>query len=188
MKLHALVSDLGTAQLAVEGGATVLQLRLKDRPTKNVVATGEPFRELCRLTGVTFIVNDDVGAAIELGAEGVHLGRLDSGVERALEAGLLLGLSASSVEEARQGNERGADYLGVGPVWVTPTKPDADPAIGLDGLAAVCVAVSLPVVAIGGIDASNAAECLAAGASGVAVVRGAADARAIREAIDHAAV
>jgi thiamine-phosphate pyrophosphorylase len=71
-------------------------------------------------------------------------------------------------------------------VWATPTKPDADHPIGLDGLAAICEAVSVPVVAIGGIDASNAADCLLAGASGVAVVRAAADARAVRTAIDEA--
>ena len=188
MKVHALVDDLATARLAIEGGATVLQLRLKERATSDVVQEGRPFRELCRQTGVTFVVNDDVEAAIALDADGVHLGRSDSGVERALEADLLLGLSAAGVEEACEGEEQGADYLGVGPVWATPTKPDADPPIGLDGLAAVCAQVSIPVVAIGGIDATNAAECLAAGASGVAVVRAATDARAVRRAVDGAAV
>jgi thiamine-phosphate pyrophosphorylase len=188
MKLHAIVSDLGTAQLAVEGGATVVQLRLKDRPTSWVVEEGKQFEELCRLSGVTFVVNDDVEAAIELGAQGVHLGRADVGVERALEAGLLLGLSASNVGEAVGAQERGADYVGAGPIWTTPTKRDADPPLGFEGLAAVCAAVSVPVVAIGGIDASNAADCLAAGASGVAVVRAAAEARAIREAINGEAV
>lgn len=188
MKLHALVEDLATAQLAAEGGATVLQLRLKERPTRDVVRAGGPFRELCREREVTFVVNDDVEAAIALDAEGVHLGRSDPGLERALEVGLLLGLSAVTVDEAVEAEKRGADYLGVGPVWATPTKPDADPPIGLDGLAAICAEVAIPVVAIGGIDASNAAECIAAGASGVAVVRAAADARALREAVDGAAL
>jgi thiamine-phosphate pyrophosphorylase len=188
VKLHALVGDLAIAQLAVEGGATVLQLRLKERTTPDVVREGTPFRELCRQTGVTFVVNDDVEAAVALEADGVHLGRSDSGAERALEAGLLLGLSAVSIGEAVEGETRGADYLGVGPVWATPTKPDADSPIGLAGLAAICAEVSIPVVAIGGIDVSNAAACLAAGASGVAVVRAAADARALRRALDGAAV
>jgi thiamine-phosphate pyrophosphorylase len=188
VKLHALVDDLAIAELAVEGGATVLQLRLKERATPDVAREGTPFRELCRQTGVTFVVNDDVDAAVALEAEGVHLGRSDSGVERALEAGLMLGLSAVSIAEAVDGEKRGADYLGVGPVWATPTKPDADPPIGLVGLAAICAEVSVPVVAIGGIDVSNAVACLAAGASGVAVVRAAADARALRRAFDGAAV
>ena len=81
------------------------------------------------------------------------------------------------------GEEAGAAYIGAGPVWATPSKPDADPSIGLDGLARICEAVSIPVVAIGGIDATNAADCIAAGAAGVAVVRAAVDARAVSEAL-----
>ena len=141
--------------------------------------TGRPFRDL----PATFVVNDDVDAALELRADGVHLGRSDPGAERALEQGLMLGTSAASVEEARDGERAGATYIGAGPIWPTPTKPDADPAIGLDGLAEICAAVAVPVVAIGGIDASNAAECIAAGAAGVAVVRAASDTRAVSEAL-----
>ncbi len=89
----------------------------------------------------------------------------------------------SSIDEAKAGEALGAAYIGAGPVWETPTKPDADPPIGLGGLAEICAAVSVPVIAIGGIDAGNAAECLAAGAYGVAVVRAAADARAVSEAL-----
>jgi thiamine-phosphate pyrophosphorylase len=179
MKLHAIVSDLETARAAVEGGATVVQLRLKGASTEEVISTGAAFREL----EATFVVNDDVQAAIALGADGVHLGRDDPGAETALASGLLLGTSASSVDEAKAGEALGAGYIGAGPVWETPTKPDADPPIGLDGLAAICEAVSVPVIAIGGVDASNAAECIATGAQGVAVVRAAADARTVSEAL-----
>lgn len=186
MKLHAIVSDLETAKSAVEGGATVLQLRLKGRTTQEVVDEGRPFRHLCALHGITFVVNDDCEAAVELGADGVHLGRSDEGSEAAVEAGLMLGRSAATIEEAVSGERIGAAYIGAGPVWATPTKPDADPPIGLDGLAEICEAVSVPVIAIGGVDASNAADCFAAGAAGVAVVRAAADARAVRSAIDEA--
>ncbi len=182
MKLHAIVRDLETAERTVAGGATVVQLRLKDRPTAEVVAAGRSFRAL----PATFVVNDDVDAALELRADGVHLGRSDAGAERALAAGLLLGLSASSVEEAVDAAGRGAAYIGAGPVWATPSKEDADPPIGLDGLAAICRVVSVPVVAIGGVDASNVADCIRAGAAGVAVIRAAADARALVEAIDAA--
>lgn len=182
MKLHAIVEDLETARIAVAGGATVVQLRLKGAPTREVVEKGVPFREL----GATFIVNDDVQAAIALAADGVHLGRSDEGAELALAAGLVLGLSASSVEEAVEAEERGAAYIGAGPVWATPSKTDAAPAIGLDGLAAICLAVSVPVVAIGSVDTSNAADCIRAGARGVAVIRAARDARALIEAIDAA--
>ena len=152
MRVHAIVDDLETAQRAVEAGATVVQLRVK-APTAEVVARGRGFREL----GATFVVNDDVEAALELGADGVHLGQSDSGAERARHAGLLLGRSAVTFEQAVEAD---ADYLGVGPIWETPSKDDADPAIGLDVLARICRAVSAPVVAIGGIDASNAAACI----------------------------
>jgi thiamine-phosphate pyrophosphorylase len=176
VRLHVLVEDLDTARIAVEGGATVVQLRLKDVPTDELVERGRPFREL----PVTFVVNDDVEAAVRLAADGVHLGRRDEGAERALEAGLLLGLSAASVEEARDAEARGAGYVGAGPVWSTPSKTDADPPIGLDGLRAICAAISIPVVAIGGVDASNARACIEVGAAGVAVIRAARDAAAIR--------
>ncbi len=179
MRLHAIVSDFEAAVSAVEGGATVIQLRLKGAPTGDVIETGRPFVDL----PATFVVNDDVEAALALGADGVHLGREDPGAERAVEQGLMLGTSASGVEEARAGEQLGAAYIGAGPVWATPSKQDADPPIGLDGLREICQAVSIPVVAIGGIDATNAADCIAAGAAGVAVVRAAADARAVNEAL-----
>jgi thiamine-phosphate pyrophosphorylase len=169
MRLHAVVSDLETARRAAEGGATVIQLRLKGGTTDEVVARGAGFREL----GPMFVVNDDVQAAVALGADGVHLGQDDPGSEEALAAGLMLGRSASNVEEAQTAEAEGAAYIGAGPVWATPSKPDADPAIGLDGLRAVCEAVSIPVVAIGGIDESNARACIEAGAAGIAVVRAA---------------
>ena len=186
VKVHALVSDLAVARRAIDGGATVVQLRCKGVPTDEVITRGEPFRELASSAGVLFVVNDDVEAALRLRADGVHLGRSDHGADRALREGLLVGLSASSADEARSSEERGAAYVGAGPVWDTPSKTDADPAIGLDGLREICDAVSVPVVAIGGIDASNAADCLAVGAAGVAVIRAASDAAAIRRAIDAA--
>jgi thiamine-phosphate pyrophosphorylase len=183
VRLHAIVEDLETARAAVEGGATVIQLRLKGRPTEELVERGRGFGEL----PATFVVNDDVEAAVRLEADGVHLGRADEGAERALEAGLLLGLSAVSVEEAQAAEPKGAAYVGAGPVWATPSKPDADPPIGLFGLHAICSAVTIPVVAIGGVDPSNAGECIRAGAAGVAVIRAARDARALIAAMDDAA-
>jgi len=176
MKLHAIVDELETARVAAEGGATVIQLRLKDATTNELVERGRPFRELCTELGVTFVVNDDVDAAIELGADGVHLGRDDAGYGRALAAGLLLGRSAGTPVDAREAERNRASYIGAGPIWPTPSKTDADPPIGLDGLKAICRAVSIPVVAIGGIDASNARDCIEAGAAGVAVIRAALEA------------
>jgi thiamine-phosphate pyrophosphorylase len=185
VKLHALVADLETAGIAVDGGATVVQWRLKDVPTVEVVERGRATRSLCARHGVTFVVNDDVEAALMLGADGVHLGQSDEGADQAREHGLLLGLSATSVDEARVADGN-CSYIGAGPVWPTPSKTDADPAIGLAGLQEICAAVSTPVVAIGGVDATNAADCIRAGASGVAVIRAARDAAALRAAIDAA--
>ena len=185
MRLHALVEDLDTARVAAEGGASVIQWRLKGAPTLEVVERGRSTRSLCARHGVAFVVNDDVEAALMLGADGVHLGRSDEGAERAKEHGLVLGLSAATVEEARAVAPL-ADYVGAGPVWATPSKVDADPPIGLDGLRDICAAVDVPVVAIGGIDASTAADCIRAGAAGVAVIRAARDAAALSAAIDAA--
>ena len=185
MKLHVLVDELETARLAVEGGATVVQWRLKNVPRVDVVERGRATRSLCARYGVPFIVNDDVEAALMLGADGVHLGRHDEGAETVKEQGLMLGLSAANLSEARTADGR-ADYIGAGPVWATPSKPDADPPIGVEGLREICAAVSTPVVAIGGIDASNAADCIGAGAAGVAVVRAARNAAALRRALDEA--
>jgi thiamine-phosphate pyrophosphorylase len=177
VKVHAIVADLATARAAVAASATVVQLRLK-APTDEVVARGAGFREL----GVTFVVNDDVEAALALGADGVHLGQSDPGAERARAAGLLLGRSAVTLGQAIEAD---ADYLGVGPVWETPSKEDADPAIGLGGLREICAAVAMPVIAIGGVDAGNAAACIEAGAAGVAVIRAATDPN-LRRAVDEA--
>jgi thiamine-phosphate pyrophosphorylase len=183
MKLHAIVSDLETAEQAIEGGASVIQLRLKDASTEEVIDRGALFRLLCTENGVTFIVNDDVQAALALLADGIHLGRDDEGAELALEAGLVLGRSATAVEEAKLGEDEGASYIGAGPVWATPSKLDAAAPIGLEGLRAISEAVRVPVIAIGGIDATNARECIDAGAFGVAVVRAAADAAELRAAL-----
>ena len=176
MKLHAIVDELETARLAVDGGATVVQWRLKDVARVDVVERGRATRSLCARSGVTFVVNDDVEAALMLGAEGVHLGRGDDGAERAKDNDLLLGLSAATLEEAREADGV-ADYIGAGPIWETPSKPDADPAIGLEGLSEICATVRIPVIAIGGIDATNAADCIRAGAAGVAVIRAARECR-----------
>ena len=185
MKLHVLVDELETARIAVERGATVVQWRLKDAPRVDVVERGRATRSLCARHGVPFVVNDDVDAALMLGADGVHLGRGDAGAETAREHGLMLGLSASNLGEAHVA-DGSCDYIGVGPVWATPSKLDADPPIGVEGLREICAAVSTPVVAIGGIAALNAADCIRAGADGVAVIRAARDAAALRRAIDAA--
>lgn len=181
MRLHVLVEDLETARRAVSDGADVVQLRVKGATTDELVERGRGFGDL----DATFLVDDDVEAALRLGADGVHLGREDEGVERALDANLVVGLSASTPEQAVEAEARAATYIGAGAVWATPSKPEAE-AIGLDGLAAICAAVAIPVVAIGGVDALNARACIRAGAAGVAVIRAVTETRALRRAVDEA--
>jgi thiamine-phosphate pyrophosphorylase len=181
VRLHALVSDEETARRAAAGGATVIQLRLKGAPTEEVVRLGLALGDL----EVQLVVNDDVDAALEL-ACGVHLGQSDAGIERAREAGIPLGISVTKRREAALAEFSGATYIGAGPIWETPSKPDAGSPIGLDGLRDICLSVSIPVVAIGGIDASNAGECIRAGAAGVAVIRAVAEIEALRVAVDEA--
>jgi thiamine-phosphate pyrophosphorylase len=154
---------------------------LKEAPTRDVVALGRRLVDL----GAELIVNDDLDAALELGC-GVHLGQNDPGVERARAAGLQLGISVATRREAAVAEFAGATYLGAGPIWATPSKADAGEPIGLDGLRDICLSVTIPVVAIGGIDASNAAECIRAGAAGVAVIRAVAEIEALRAAVDAA--
>lgn len=181
MKLHVLVADPEVARRAVADGATVVQLRSKGASTAELVSLG---RGLAGLPA-TLVVNDDVRAALELSC-GVHLGQDDPGRDEAKTAQLLLGLSATTLAEAVEADRFGCDYIGAGPVWSTPSKEDAAPPIGVDGLREICAAVATPVVAIGGIDASNAADCIRAGAVGVAVIRAVGEARQLREAIDAA--
>ena len=182
MRVHAVIDSVEGAEVAVAGGATVIQLRLKDAGTVARAAIGRRLRHL----PVTLVINDDVEAALRCDADGVHLGQTDRGAERALAEGLLLGISVADSDEAEDAQALGAGYLGAGPVWATPSKPDAATAIGLAGLAAICSVVRVPVIAIGGIDADNAASCIEAGAAGVAVVRAARDSARVRAAVEDA--
>ncbi len=177
MRVHAIVGSLEDARRAVAAGATVVQLRVK-APTAEVVERGRGFRRL----GVTFVVNDDVDAAVVLQAHGVHLGQADPGSAYARSRGLMLGRSVTALDQVAGLD---ADYLGAGPVWETPSKLDADPPLGLDGLRAICEATRLPVIAIGGVDAANATACIEAGAAGVATIRAAFDPE-VRKAVDEA--
>lgn len=176
---------LAVVQAAVAGGVSAVQLRDKSADSRALLAQAQELGAWLRPRGVTFIVNDRVDVALACGADGVHVGPRDlpcAAVRRLAGPGLLVGVSVGSVSEAVQAARDGADYLGVSPVFATPTKPDAPPAAGLEGLRAIRAAVRLPLVAIGGLHPGNAAEALRAGADGLAVVS------AIMAAADPAAV
>ncbi len=168
-------SPLEVADKAIEGGATCIQLREKDASvtTRELFNLAEKLRVLTREKGVALIINDRLDIALSVGADGVHLGQddLPLGVaRRLLLPGMILGASAGDPRQAREAQDLGAAYLGTGAVFGTATKPDAGEPIGPAALAAVCRSVEIPVVGIGGIDATNAREVIAAGAAGVAVI------------------
>jgi thiamine-phosphate pyrophosphorylase len=178
---------------AVAGGVTMVQLRDKGADAKAFLGEALAVRNLLKSRDIPLIVNDRVDLALASGAAGVHLGQSDlppSLARKMLGPHAIIGLS---IENARQLDERereAADYLGVGPVFATATKPDAAPPIGLDGLKTIVAASGMPVGAIGGIDAGSAASVMAAGADGICVVSailGAADPRAAAAALARAA-
>lgn len=158
---------------AIAGGATAIQFREKDSPAWEAFQLGLALRGITRKAGVPFIVNDRLDLALALEADGAHVGQEDlpaREARRLLGPGRILGVSVETVEQAVRAVEEGADYLGAGSVFATATKPDAGAPIGLGGLARICGAVNIPVVAIGGINRGNAGEAISCGAAGVAVV------------------
>ncbi len=158
---------------AVAGGVTCVQLREKACGTREFLAEARAVKAVLQGTGVPLIINDRVDVALAVGAEGVHLGQQDmpiSDARRLGPPGWIIGISAESVEDAVRAEGEGADYVGVSPVFATPTKTDHAPPLGLDGLRRMRAAVKLPLVAIGGIHAGNAREVVRAGADGLAVV------------------
>lgn len=162
-----------TARLAVEGGATIVQLRDKHADTTQMIETGRALKAVLSGTGVPLIVNDDVDAAIAIGAEGVHVGQSDmvaAAARQRIGRDMILGLSVETEELARRVEPSVVDYVGIGPVFATATKPDHKQPIGFDGLARIVAAAPVPAVAIGGVKAEHAGPALAAGAKGIAVV------------------
>ncbi len=162
-----------TTRAALQGGVTAVQLRDKSGGTREMLELGRALLALTRAAGVPLIVNDRVDVALALGADGVHVGQDDlpaQDARRLIGPEQILGVSAGTVAEARQAQADGADYVGAGDVFGTPSKPDAGPPIGLSALAEIARAVAIPVVGIGGITEANAASITEAGAAGVAVI------------------
>ena len=162
------------AQAAVDGGVRIIQLRMKDAPRDEIVSVGRTVRDITRGTDTLFIVNDDPSIAAEVGADGVHVGQGDMPVPevRRLYPSLrVVGLSTHNPEQALASLDVKPDYIGVGPVWGTPTKKIPDPVLGLGTAMRMVRSVPYPAVAIGGIDASRLPELLQAGARNYAVVR-----------------
>lgn len=159
-------------QKALLGGVTFVQLREKNKTRSEIMLQARKLMPLCRRAGVPFVINDEVEIARAVGADGVHVGQNDMSCAKArkmLGQNALIGVSVQTVKQALLAQASGADYLGVGAVFGTPTKTDAV-LTGIEGLCAICTAVDIPVVAIGGINASTVFDLARSGVSGVAVV------------------
>jgi len=188
MKLHNvdyslyLVTDRGLARgrstleivrAAVDGGATVVQLREKDCSTREFIEQALAIKDFLKDRAVPLIINDRLDVAQAVKADGVHLGQTDMPLKVAkkiLGDSMIIGISAESLQDAVEAEKGGADYLGVSPIYATPTKTDTALPLGLEGLREIRKAVRIPLVGIGGLNRDNAAEVIRNGADGVAVV------------------
>lgn len=177
-----LVTDRGLArgrslveivEAALRGGVTCVQLREKTCTTAEFIDQALAVRDLLDRHGVPLIINDRIDVALAVEADGVHLGQSDMPCRLArkiLPPDMIIGVSAESSADALAAKRDGADYIGVSPIYATPTKTDTAPPLGLAGLKDIRALVDLPLVGIGGLNAANAAEAIAHGADGAAVV------------------
>lgn len=166
-------SHAGIARQAALGGADVIQLRDKTCSTLELLRTARDLRSIIRKSGTLFIVNDRLDVAMASGADGVHFGQDDMRVSTARQLappGFIIGVSVGTTGEAMEAERDGADYLAISPTFSTASKDDAGPGRGLDRLREIRGAVSIPVIAIGGINRGNVRDVIAAGADGVAVI------------------
>ena len=194
--LPAGVTLAQAVEAALDGGVTCLQLREKEASAGEILALARTLLPLCRARRVPLLINDRVDIALAAGADGVHLGQEDLPLPEAralLGPDRILGATAHTVEEALRAQAEGADYLGVGAMFPTGTKTNTVPT-SADTLKAICAAVSIPVVAIGGVTAQNLPTLAGTGIAGAAVVSAifsqsdlTAAARALRAAADLAA-
>ncbi len=180
--LYVILGDDGTlgdkdiisaAKDAILGGAGIIQMRIKNSGTRDLLETGRKLRELTSAEGITFIVNDRADIALAVNADGVHLGQDDLPPRVArniLGPGKIIGISTHSGEQALQAVRDGADYIGVGPVFATGTKIEAGSPVGTDLLRAVSKKIQIPIVAIGGINADNVVKVLETGVTRCAVI------------------
>ena len=157
---------------AIKGGVTFVQLREKDLDKESFLNEAQEIQKLCRTYNIPFVINDNVEIARTINADGVHVGQRDmkaGNVRAILGEDKILGVSAQTVEQALLAEKEGADYLGVGAVFPTGSKEDAED-VSFDTLKDICSAVNIPVVAIGGIGAGNVSKLENSGISGIAVI------------------
>lgn len=156
---------------AVSAGVKVIQYREKEKSSEAIKEEAEAVQKICGENNVLFVMNDHLELAVSLNADCLHVGQKDIALEEAKEnfSGKI-GVSVNNLEQALLAEEKGADYLGVGPIFATKTKPDADPATGTQLITEIKNKVNLPLVAIGGINKENMKEVIEAGADSVAMI------------------
>jgi thiamine-phosphate pyrophosphorylase len=162
-----------TVRAAVRGGVRFVQLRDKHADTRARTEAARKLRNALQGSGVPLVINDDIDAAIAADVDGVHIGQDDIGVAEArarLGPDKILGLSCETPEQVARADPLMVDYLGLGTVFATPSKPDHKPTVGLDGLSRMARIAAVPTVAIGGLKAVHARDVMAAGCNGMAVV------------------
>jgi len=172
---------------AAEAGVDVIQYREKILPKKGALSVAKRLREVTEETGVMFIVNDDPALALGAGADGVHLGQEDIPVDvarRILGRNKVIGISTHSIEEALEAGRLDVDYIGFGPVFHSGTKRVTSPH-GLEGVRRIRGSVSMPVIAIGGIDQGNVSAVIGAGADGAAVISAVLSAPDVKKAVSE---
>lgn len=158
--------------LAIKGGATFVQFREKGEYTDKITEEALKIQKLCRENNIPFVINDRADIAANINADGVHIGQNDMSVECAktlIGSDKIIGVSVQTVKQAVEAQEQGADYLGVGAVFPTSSKKDAD-FVSFDTLKKICAAVSIPVIAIGGINENNVLALSGSGICGIAVI------------------
>lgn len=166
-------SHLSVAEASTKGGATIIQLREKIRDFKEIVKIGKAIKSISDAKDIPLVINDYLEVALEVDAAGLHVGQSDIFIAKArkkMSYNKVIGVSASNLNEALLAVDAGADYLGVGPIFPTPSKEDAVEPIGLKGLTKIRNQVNIPIVAIGGINLKNVVDVIRAGADGVAVI------------------
>jgi thiamine-phosphate pyrophosphorylase len=177
-------SEVEAARQAVQGGTRIIQLRDKIRPKRELVPLAQELRKVCTQYDVLFIVNDHLDVALASDADGLHLGQDDlplSIARRLLPVDKIVGCSTATLDEALQAQKQGADYIAVGSIYPTPSKPGTRLA-GIETLLHVKKQVSIPVVAVGGINEDNVAEVMSASADAVAVISAVLKANDVKEA------
>ena len=161
------------AELVLKGGAAMIQLRHKSASGSQLFSWAVEIRNLCRKYRALFIINDRVDIAMASEADGVHLGQQDipaNVARKLLGKERIIGVSASSLEEALQAEKDGADYIGFGHIYPTVSKEKGFPPLGTEALQNAAASISLPIIAIGGVSLDNAATLISCGATGVAVI------------------